>query len=523
MASSPTGTPAGAEPAPLAATAEPGSTAHERDVATKTVAGMAWTMSMSWSIRGIQLLGTLAITRFLAPQVLGEVGNAAILTISADRFTRIGITQYLVTRPQKPSRELAWHATMILAGTGLLALAVVLLLTHPLARVLQSPTLGRYLPGLALAAMMTRLGVIPERLLQSQLRFRSVSTARGASELAYTATALGLAATGAGGISIVLANVARSAVYLILMTRQLSWREWLTPQPYSPAITRSIVAFGLPMSVAAICTYAAGNWDNLLVSSLFGTAVVGAYNLAYTLASIPAEQIGEQIGDVLTPSLTRLEPEQRRRALLRWLAVVSTVVFPVAVGLGAIAPTLVATILRPQWAAVGPMLAILSCIGVLRSVNVTITSYLQSARRANTLMWVSVVTVTVLFSAMALLGHFFGPLWACVGVGVGFAASGLAQGWVLVRTVQVRWLELGRACAPPLLACVPMAAAVLAVRAASAWWGLSSPGLGLALEVLAGAVGYVVAVHVVARDTVEELRELVGDAWRGRSGARKAA
>lgn len=496
--------------------------AHERAITAKTVSGMAWTMSMSWATRAVQVLGTLALTHFLLPQVIGEVANAAILTMSADRFSRLGVSQFLVTR-RNPSREMAWHATLILGATGLFALALVLLSTTPLGHVLQSPTLGRYLPGLAVAAMLTRLGVIPERLLQAQLRFRSVSTARGTSEVAYTVVAVALAALGWGGQAIVLANVVRAALYLLLMGRSLSWGEWMRPQPYSPAMTRSIFAFGLPLSVAGIFGFAVRNWDNLLVSSIFGTAVVGAYNLAYNLANIPAVQLGEHIGDVLTPALTHLEPEQRTRTLLRWLGVLSVVVFPFAVGLGVVAPTLVATVLRPQWAEVGPMLVILSCIGVLRPIGWIISSYLQTVQRSETLMWVSILQAVVLFTAMAVLGHFLGPLWACAGVGVGFGVAALAFGWVVVRTDGVRWAELARACVPALLACVPMVGAVLAVRAALAATGPLLPGAGLALEVLAGAVAYTGAVLLVARPTLADIRQLVGDFWHRRSAARAAS
>ena len=64
---------------------------------------------------------------------------------------------------------------------------------------------------------------------------------------------------------------------------------------------------------------------------------VGQYNLAYNLADVPAIQVGEQIALVLMPSMAELPPERRARALERSSALLSLIIFPLAVGLGLVA------------------------------------------------------------------------------------------------------------------------------------------------------------------------------------------
>ena len=73
---------------------------------------------------------------------------------------------------------------------------------------------------------------------------------------------------------------------------------------------------------------------------------MGAYNLAYNVADVPAVQVGEQIGDVLLPSFAKLEPAARKAALVRSTGLLALVTFPLAVGLGAIAQPLVDALLR---------------------------------------------------------------------------------------------------------------------------------------------------------------------------------
>src|SRR6185503_11117155 len=104
----------------------------------------------------------------------------------------------------------------------------------------------------------------------------------------------------------------------------------------------------------------------------------GMYNLAYNLADVPAIQVGEQIGDVLLPSFARMDVARRPAALVRSMMLLSLVVFPLAVGLGAVAPTLVATIFDARWRPLAPMLVLLSALSVARPLGWAVASYLQA-------------------------------------------------------------------------------------------------------------------------------------------------
>src|SRR5205814_1943537 len=81
------------------------------------------------------------------------------------------------------------------------------LIAHPLGRFLNVPHLMGYLPGLAIATFLTRMGVVPERLLQGRLRFRDVSVARAWSDVSYAVGATVLGIAGAGGMSVVGGNL----------------------------------------------------------------------------------------------------------------------------------------------------------------------------------------------------------------------------------------------------------------------------------------------------------------------------
>src|SRR4030095_6657492 len=97
--------------------------------------------------------------------------------------------------------------------------------------------------------------------------------------------------------------------------------------------------------------------------------------------------VGEQIALVLMPSMAKLPRERRPRALERSTALLSLVIFPLAVGLGLISYTLIAVILPANgWQEVAPLLAVLACLSVFRPITWVLSAYLEAEAKTNRLV-----------------------------------------------------------------------------------------------------------------------------------------
>jgi lipopolysaccharide exporter len=487
-------------------------------LARKTVLGAMWTIATSIGSRIVGLAGTLALTHFLAEDVYGEVQNASVIALTASIASNLTLGQYLVANP-KAGRVEAFHATFYHLVLGLLALGAALALSGTIGPLLQSPRLADYLPGLALSAMLDRFTFMPEKIMYRDMRFRDVGLQQSAGEVAYASASVGLAMAGMGGMAIVYASLARSVLRLGLAARSVSWRDWLEPHRLSLEVTKKLLAFGAPLSLANLAMFGSRRWDNLLVSRLFGPGTAGVYNLAYNLADIPATQIGEHIGDVLVPSFAQLEGAERRRAaLLRALRLLLLLVTPLAIGLGAVAESVVGTFFGARWRGVAAMLTVLSALSVVRPVGWIVQSYMQAQQRTRVVMVLELAKTALLMGVIATLGR-LGPLWACGAVGVAFGAHALASLMVLrLGDEPLPWSGLLGGFVGPLAASAPMAAAVLGVRHGLRAVGLSSAPLSLALELVAGGLVYVPAALLFARATSRDLLALLKDAIARRKG-----
>lgn len=479
-------------------------------IAVQAVRGVAWNFVVGAGARAISLIGTLALTHFIRPADYGAVEAAAICVVTAYLVCSFSLGQYLVVQ-REAGPAVAFHAAVCHAALAGVAMALVVALRGPLGRFVDAPGVEPYVGAMALAMFVKSVGYIPERLLIRDLRFRVVALGRGLGEIAFTGVALA-SAPWIGPKGLVLGFVARSLCTTAIYAASVPPAAWLAPSRPRWSTVKAIFGFGAPLSIATLSEYASQFWDNLLVSRLFGPGVMGVYKLAYNLADVPTAGVAENIGDVLLPSFSRMSAAHRPEALGRALGLMALLCFPLAVGLAATSTTLVDALFTDEWAGIAPMLAILSSMSIVRPLSWAAVTFLQAERRLRALMTLAVLKVVVLLAAIATIGR-LGPLWTCGAVSLVIAAHTAAL-LAVARRVRGVPLALAREIAPPLLACLPMVASVLAVRRLIDG---AAPMLLLVVEIAAGAATYAVAAWLIAPRQRTHLVRLVGQAWRRRA------
>jgi lipopolysaccharide exporter len=482
--------------------------------ARNAVRGVAWMTATSMGARVVGLIGTLAMTRFLAPEVVGEIATASIITLTAGWLSTWGFGQYAVVYGRGDDAiEITWHATVAYAVVGIVGLGAVTLLAPTLADLLDAPAAAHYVPGLAAAAVIRRIGATPERVLTRGLRFRSVGLANAAGEVAYTITALTLAASGWGGDAVIAGNIAQATIASSMLIGAAGWRAWATPVPLRWARFKDMLRFGVPLAVQLIAHSASRYWGTLLITRLFGAGATGVYNLAYNLADVPAIYVGEQLALVLMPSMAGLPPERRAAALERSAALLSLIIFPLAIGLGVIAVPLVATVLSPEWQGVATLLTVLSALSVFRPITWVLSAYLESNGRTGRLMFLELANLIVLLGGIWLLSP-LGLAWSASAIGIAFGLYAVAGVWIVTRSgPSVTRLALGFL--QPLVACAVMATAALALR--QFLDGEVPVPAQLVIEIAVGAIAYVSSALVICRSTARDLLSLARDLVRGRT------
>jgi O-antigen/teichoic acid export membrane protein len=432
-----------------------------------------------------QFLASIVLARLLLPSAYGLVAITWTFTGFASLLSDLGLGAALVQSPRMTERDAA-TAFAINELAGVAITLTVVLLRHPMANLLGQPKVA---PLLALASLTftISLNVVPFAILERQMKFGKVAAIDVVSSVVGLAVSIVCAARGVGAASLVIGPLTTAALASV---GGLTAARWIPKAWPSWSAARRIMGFGGHLTGFNVLTYWARNADNLLLGRFAGTTQLGLYNRAYMLMLLPLSQVGGVLGRVLLPLLSNMQDDHARlrRAMIRLAATTSLIVFPVLLGLAAVAHNFVLVAFGPHWRGAIPLIVLLSISGMPQVFGILSAQVCQAVGQPRLLStWGVVWNLTAL---VAILG---GLNWGAEGVAVALAI----RGWLSIplemmparKTIGVGGLQVVRAGARPLAAAVAMA--IIVAFLGSVFDHVMPIAASLALQVILGAGIYV--------------------------------
>ncbi|WP_375504710.1 lipopolysaccharide biosynthesis protein [uncultured Jatrophihabitans sp.] len=459
--------------------------------------GVAWTAASKLAIQLVQFGTTVVLARLLTPTDYGLVAIVLVFTAFASLFTDLGLGAAIVHRSD-PDHETLSTAFWLNALSGLALTGLFCGLAYPLALLFGH----RSLTGLIMVGSIgftISLYVVQLALLEKSMNFRLIAKIEFSAVVIYTVATVTLALLHFGPYSLVLGNLVQVLFTTTMMSRAVSWRPTKT---FSRTAVRQLWAYSGHLVGFNIINYWGRNSDNLLIGKFLGAAPLGIYARSFNLMMLPVQQVTGVLGRVLFPAFARLaeDRERLREAYARTVVVMTTVAFPVSVGLACCATPFVSVLYGPRWVSVGPVLAILALSAPPQVISGAVGPLFQALgltaaqfRRGLVSTLVGVVAIVV------------GLHWGVRGVAVGL----LVRSWVMLPyTSRIAWRRIGLTAAfvlrrawPVVTSAAVMAVAMLLIRRPVEG---QPDAVVLVVQVVVGNAAYLLVLMLVGRLALAE-------------------
>jgi O-antigen/teichoic acid export membrane protein len=474
-----------------------------RGLDRQLITGIAWTGGMKWAVQGITWASTIIVARLLTPADYGLVGMAALLMGLLTLMAEAGIGLAIVTMRDLNRSQIAQINT-VAVQMGLAGMLIAAAAAYPLSRFFGAPALIPVVMVMSIGFVITAFRVVPYALMQRDMRFRVLALIEGGTALLMAVVMVLLAWLGFRYWTLViggLINVAVSAGLAVAL--QPHGFGWPRLREIGPALR-----FSWHTLVSRLSWYTYSQADFVVAGRVLGQSALGAYNFAWTLASIPVEKVVGLFSRVLPAVFAAVQddPPALRRYFLNITEAIALVTFPMTIGLALVSPLFVPLVLGEQWLMMVAPLQLIALYASVRAVSPLLVQVLIAVRETRFNMWNSVLAAIVLPIAFII-----GSRWGTVGI---------ALAWIIVhplillplffrvrRAIDVSWVSYGRALWPAVGASVIMAIAVLAIDrlVPAGVEGLSR----LIMQIGAGAVGYVGTLLLLHRRRVKMLVDVV--------------
>jgi PST family polysaccharide transporter len=480
---------------------------------------LGWSLANSLVARlGTVLLG-LVLARLLVPEAYGGFAVALVVLVVAQSMNELGVSVVVlrsgVTGSERTATTLALGSSVIVAG-------VVVASAPAISGAFGVPGAVRLVQVLAIGIVVDGIATMPNVMLARRFLQQRRAVADLAGLVGSAAVSMPLAVGGAGSWSLVAGTLTGNVVSAALVVA-------LAPDRPVPGWSRSdataLLAAGLPLAATSLLAIAIVNVDYVVVGRSLGPARLGAYLLAFNLASWPVNVLSVAVRRIAVPAFAQLAAGGRLsvEVVARSMQGLGALAGVAAVSLSMLAGPVVELLYGAVWSDAVGAVRWLALLGAVRVLVDVVDDLLTALGRARDLVVCQSVWLASLGAAL--------PVGAAVGGIEGVAAAHCVIAVVVVVPMRFAVLERAsfrawsvvRALAAPLVAGVVTGAVLTSVRPA-----LGSP---LAEVVVLGSVGLltfavalVVVMSLTSTDRMalrlagSQIRRVVGSVgWRART------
>lgn len=468
----------------------------------KVAQGVAWSMAEKVGSMLLAMAVRLVILRLLTPDILGFMSIpsavATILLVVVDS----GFSQSLIRR-RDPSQSDYKSVFLFNIAVSVVLYGALMALMPFAAHWYGMPQIARIAPVFFLLLPLNALCAVQNTIFIRQFRFALLSKVTFTSSLVGGFAAIGCALAGWGIWSLVAERVITVGVRTAVL-----W--WLSDWRPCGACSRGPLREMAPFSFSLIATDLISTFYNKIpqffLGRLYPADTLGSFDQAIKLKDQPTISAMQAVQSVTFPALAKIKDDAPKFAesYRQVVMVVSYVLFPVMLGMSAVAHDMFAVLLGEEWMPTVPYFETVCLVGLFYPMSIIAYNVLKVKSGGALIVKLEIVkkVIMTLVFAVTIPISVQAVVWGLVVIA--FCEMSVN----FLATTKFTSLSPGRfvrTLLPPLLAAAAMYGAVRLTARAIPEHAL----LRLMAEVTAGAVSYVLLSALFRLEAFREVAAIV--------------
>lgn len=465
---------------------------------------LLWSFAERYASLLITLASTMLLARLLTPAQVGVFSLCAAFTVLASILRDFGISEYLIQEKQLTAEKLrAAFGVALLTAWSIAAL--ILLLRGVLANFYAEPGVAEVLAVLSLNFLILPFASPAYALLNREMAFKKIFVIQTVCSVVHAGTAVSLAWRGYGYMSLAWAPIASIVVQTLMLA-------WLRPKeslllPNLKA-AGAVFQYGLMFVSSRIVESTSRNAHEFIIAKQFGFDAVGLFSRAFGLIELFFTNITSAILRVASPSFAT---DHRAGIPLagtfaRGTAIFTSIGFTFLGFVALMAADIILVLFGHQWDAAAPIASLLA-LSLLPAYLIALAPNLMAAT-GNVKRRLQISLCCAPVHLLGVLGAAFISLHA---VALVWAFSNTLMLVLYARQLAIVLQQPARRLFAPSLASVAVALGSLTGQFGTLWLcqqaGLPAL-LRLILVVLAGALGWLLAVRLCRHPVYDEITRL---------------
>lgn len=404
-----------------------------------------WVLSGRLGSRVVEFIFGIVLARLLLPSDFGLLVTLQIFTGVLGYVASGGMGEALVQAKSVNRTDYAMVFTLQL-GIGILIYSFLFFLSPFVAKWFNEAVYVDLLRVTALSFLLSPFGRIPTAMLRREMRFKPVAIVQVCSIFVSGAISIVLASFYMGPWSLVFGGLAGTFTSIVLL---LSITRWIPTIRFNRESSRRLTSFGFRFTANDLIGYARTRTANLLISHQLGSAQVGLFNKAESLAQTPLILISGSAYQTIFRALSSLQDDHDKSTylFLRALTLVAFYTLPFLVGFTWLADPFIVLVYGDRWAPAAPVLQILA-IAVALNIGANLSGAVIAAQN----QLGREIKIQLQSGVLLFAGILAGLKWGITGAAIGMLPSYAFISWRMLSVafdiLDITWTQFWRVVLP---------------------------------------------------------------------------
>lgn len=391
---------------------------NQTNLTQKSISGGMYTLGSTVVLFILNIIRTTVLARLLLPDDFGVIAMVTVFVGFISMFKDSGLSMATVQRDKISQSEVSNLAWINFIFT--LILGAIVLLSSPFVAYFYNKQVLMYITiALSLTFLFEGMVIQHRALLQRQMRFDTLTIISVLSTVSSIIFAIIFASLGFKFWALVIGVLAQSITESLFVLFFCPWK----PDKYnSDKSIKSMIHFGLNVSMSSFVNYFARNADNLIIGKFAGAAQLGFYDKAYQLFRLPTNNVLNPIRNVAMPGLSSLQNDhvQFNRYYNGIISLTALLIFPVSIYLYLEADFIIPLILGPNWSESIPIFKLLALGGLIQPITGQSGILMLSIGKSKKyLQW------QIFYSVILVLSFIIGIQFGVLGLATAYAIAEL--------------------------------------------------------------------------------------------------
>lgn len=387
---------------------------------------------------------------------------------------------------------------------------LLLFFTSPyIARFYQTPILEGITKVIALNLLFNSLSVVQRAKYTINVDFKTQAKASTIAALISGTTGITLAYAGFGVWSLVVQTVSNTGINMILLW---IYAQWKPQEKFSYQSFKSMFSYGSKLLISGLINTIYNNIYTLVIGKKFTAVQLGYYTRANQFAQFPSANLTGILGRVIFPVLSGIQDDEPRlcKVYRQYLRLSVYLIFPLMIGLAAIAQPLIYITLTDKWSTAAPLLQILCFCFMWYPVQALNLNLLQVKGRSDIFLKLEIAK-KIIGVGILLCTLPYGVVFMCLGSVLASIIALLINTRYTGRLIHVNFMQQIRDLLPSLLYAGSMGIIVFSTISfiANSWLQLFA---GIAI----GVIYYIVISYITGSKELQYLFSLIKEKYHGK-------